>query len=113
MALRQLKAENILASGSALGQQTSRPNSVTGDPPVLPDVFFQRAALERCFHRGPRQAARRAAFHRIAADPEAESPSSIPSAKGAAARGPAIQNAAKKPFAKRGAQCGPEKRPPR
>jgi hypothetical protein len=50
---------------------------VTGDPPVLPDVLFQRAALERCFHRGPRQAARRAAFHRIGADPEAESPSSI------------------------------------
>ena len=54
MALRQLKAENILASGKRLGPADISPNSVTGDPPVLPDVFFERAAPERCFHRGPR-----------------------------------------------------------
>jgi hypothetical protein len=53
MALRQLKAENILASGKRLGPADISPKLRDGRP-ARPTRRVLRAALERCFHRGPR-----------------------------------------------------------
>jgi hypothetical protein len=98
MALRQLMAENILASGKRLGPADIS-HKLRDGRPARPTRRVLPAPRSSVASTADRAKARHAAFHRIAANPEAESPSSIASAKGAAARGPAIQNAAKKPFA--------------